>query len=58
MWDLLSHATPEELRVLAERIECVTIPEMPSPYAPLPMTTTPPLFTDIDKMVWRTRYGL
>lgn len=40
MHDLMKHADQDELRLLLEKIEMVTIPEMPSMFGPLPMTTT------------------
>lgn len=41
MYDLISHADPEELELLLSRIECVRIPEVPSVFD-LPMTTVRP----------------
>ena len=38
MYDLISHAAPDELKLLLEQIECVNIPETPGPFGFVPVT--------------------
>jgi hypothetical protein len=41
MYDLMKHATPEELQTLLKSIEVLRLPALPGMYESLPMTTVP-----------------
>lgn len=55
MYDLMKHADPDELKLLLEKIEVVTIPEM---RFDLPMTTQPPRADEFARDVKPWRYRL
>jgi hypothetical protein len=49
MYDLIRHATPDELQSLLKQIQILRLPAMPSLYDPLPMVTQPPAHDEFMK---------